>query len=46
MLSATNSCKKIVQFLGDLKQCIVVKNHIQASKGKMCEHEFESILFV
>ncbi len=38
------------QFLGDLNNslflCVVVRNHLQASKGKMYEHEFESILFI
>ena len=29
-----------------IEQCTVVKNHLQASKGKMCEHKFESVLFV
>ncbi len=37
-------------FSGDLnntlKLCIVVRNHLWASKGIMCEHEFESVLFV
>ena len=37
-------------FSGDLNHTLYVlyggENHLLASRGKMCEHEFESVLFV